>query len=390
MELSTHIKHLLYNNNCVIVPNFGGFVCAHKKLEFNIHTGLIHPPRKTVSFNLNLNNNDDLLANHIANKKNISYTQALENINAWVSNLNKKLQNGETINIDGLGSFSLTGDKKVLFVPFANANFLTDSYGLKTVTLNKKVAAIATPQKEKVVVPPLAIKEPTKTNKTVETPTSKPIIEPISNETIAELNVPAPPKPQQRKPRKTLRKLRRVFAVMFTLLLFLALFISQDYFYHYKMEQSNHQKHNTKKSTSTPTKNEKTPAFESETIIPNEEYSINNAYENTSNSNDDAANSLENSTVTQPSVETSMGETAKTDSVFYIIAGAFSSESNAQDLLDELNRKGFAPEIINVQGSSLYRVGYQRYTSRKKAEANLNSTRNNTHNFAAWVLAVKP
>lgn len=383
MELSTHIKHLLHSNNCVIVPNLGGFVCAHQKLEFNIHTGLIHPPRKTVTFNQNLNNNDDLLANHIANKENIGYAQALENINAWVSNLNKKLQNGETINIDGLGSFSLTNDKKVLFVPFANANFLTSSYGLETVLLNKKIA-VAT-KKEKTVIPPTPIKE-TVTQKPVE----KIIVAPIESYDAEDIKLPAPPIPPQRKPRKTLGRLRRIFTVMFTLLFFLALFISQDYFYHYKMEQGNRQNFKRKNNNTHQPKSTKAPVFESEEILDNKDYSTENTGENTSNNYTEGDNSLENSTVTQPSVETSIVETAKTDSVFYIIAGAFSSESNAQDLLNELNQDGFAPEIIKTQGSSLYRVGYQRYPSRNKAQGNLNSVRNKTQNFAAWVLAVKP
>lgn len=380
MELGAHIKHLLYNNDCVVVPHWGAFVCAHQKLEFNIHTGLIHPPRKTVSFNQNLNNNDDLLANHIANKEKLGHSQALENINAWVSNLNKKLQNGETVNIDGLGSFSLNSDKKVLFVPFANTNFSTASYGLETVILDKKLAAAA--PKEKVVTPPPMAPKPQE--KTI-------IAAKVDNEEeVDEIIVPAPPIPPTRKPRKTFKRLRRVFGILFTLLLFLALFISQDYFYHYKMEQAGHKNYSKPKNTSLKQDISETPVFEHEAILSDEDNNSDYTDENTSNNSEEDDNSLENNTVTQSSVETSIAETAETDSVFYIIAGAFKSESNAKDLQNSLEQDGFASEIINTSGSSLYRVGYQRYPSRNKAEGNLNSVRNRTHNFAAWVLAVKP
>lgn len=385
MDLSHHIKQLLYTQDCVIVPNMGGFVCSHKKLEFNFHTGIVYPARKTVAFNQNLNNNDGLLANYIANKEKLGYAQALENINAWVSNLNQKLQKGETINIEGLGSFSLNSDKKILFIPFADVNFSTETYGLSALTLNKKVGS--SPKKEKKVkaAPIPKVEAAPQPLTTEERPLEKE--EEISIDTL-----PKPTIPPQRKQRKSGRALRRVFGVLFTLLLFFSLFILQDYAYHYKMEKGS--------MFDFGTKNHDVPNTELENIDGEEklspktldeiENSTDFSSEETSKEEEKENNSLENNTVTQTSVETSIEETAKTDSVFYIIAGAFSSESNAQDLTEELNRKGFAPEIIKVPGSSLYRVGYQRYPTRQKAEGNLNSVRNKTHNFAAWVLAVKP
>ncbi len=381
MDVSKALKYLLYEHDCVIVPNLGGFVCAHKKLEFNFHAGLIHPPRKTVAFNQNLNNNDGLLANYIVNKNKVGHSQALENINAWVSNLHHQLQQGQTVNIQGLGSFSLNNDKKVVFVPFADVNFSIATYGLGSIQLGKKVESIVkTEAPNKAIVPP-----PQEPKAPIIEKEQEVVTEAKEEEEKTTTQEPKPTIPPKRKPKKGRKIFRRIFAVVFTLILFFSLFILQDYAYHAKMDKGSMLGFDTP-SNETPKENTNANLGQEESNTDNTDETV---YTEESKE-DDEANSLENSTVAQGSVETSPTKTAKTDSVFYIIAGAFSSESNANDLLEDLNRKGFSPEIINVEGSALYRVGYQRYPSRKKAEGDLNSVRNKTHNFAAWVLAVKP
>lgn len=383
MDVSNSLKQLLYQHDCVIVPDFGGFVCAHKKLEFNIHTGLIHPARKTVAFNQNLNNNDGLLANYIVQKEKVGNAQALENINAWVSSLHHQLQQGQTVNIYGLGSFSLNPDKKVIFIPFADVNFSTATYGLASLQLNKKIGGTPIKEDPKVIAtppPPIPIVNPQivepEKAEDIETEEEKEAI-------VADIRPTIPPKPKKKKR----RTLRRILGIAFMLLLFFAFFIYQDYAYHSIMDKGGLMDFGKSSKTDTDNNGDKTERIE---YIEIEGDDSDEATDNSDASEDETSNSLENSTVTQDDVETSIVETAKTDSVFYIIAGAFNSERNANDLLEDLNRKGFAPEIIKTPSSSFYRVGYRQYPSRKKAEGNLNLVRNKTHNYAAWVLAVKP
>lgn len=372
MELTHHIKQLLFQHDCVIMPQLGGFVCSHKKLEFNIHTGLITPARKTIAFNQSLNNNDGLLANYIAQKEKVGYTKALENINAWVSSLHHRLQEGQTVNLEGLGSFSLNEDKRVVFVPFADANFSMDTYGLGTVDLGKKVKATKAEKKAK---PTVVLAEPATTPQ----PEKQESIEKQTTEAAASI----PPPRKRRKP----SLLRRIGAVVFTLVVFFAMFILQDYAFHARMDKGSiinfeqAEPHGIPADIGTDEVLEEKGSDESST------------FENADiidTDNDEAANSLENNTITQERVETSTTKTAKTDSVFYIIAGAFSSKSNAQNLVNDLTDNGFSPEIIKTDNSSLYRVGYQRYATRNEAESKLTTVRSKTQNSAAWVLAVKP
>ena len=363
MELDNYLKQLLYQHDCVIVPGLGGFVCAHKKLEFNVQSGFIMPARKTVAFNQNLNTNDGLLANHLVQKEKIGFQKALENINAWVSALHYSLQQGQTITIEGLGSLSLSAEKKIVFVPQANVNFLQDSYGLPILDLGKKSGSAKTTAATKSTPQPA---------KTVKEKVKK---------------AQAEPKPSiapQRKKRSTLRTMRRVLGIVLLIIILASVIFLQDHLFHSQAHKGS--------IINFDSSDKNAPKTGTETLEPkiNTENEAAESSPNTTADDELQENSLQNTTITQPLVESSTSISNKTDSVFYIIAGAFRSERNAEDLRDELNRKGFSSEIINLPNSSLYRVGYNTYDSRFEAESKLNDLRNKTHNFEAWVLAVKP
>ena len=61
MELSGYIGDLLQKHNCVIVPEFGGFIANYKSAVIDTVNNRINPPSKSVLFNPNLVNNDGLL-----------------------------------------------------------------------------------------------------------------------------------------------------------------------------------------------------------------------------------------------------------------------------------------------------------------------------------------
>ncbi len=65
-SIEYYISQLLYKNDCVIVMNFGGFVCRSISANINQITGVLTPPNKSILFNSQLKENDGLLINHIA------------------------------------------------------------------------------------------------------------------------------------------------------------------------------------------------------------------------------------------------------------------------------------------------------------------------------------
>ena len=75
-NVSQYISDLLYTHDCVIVPNFGGFVGNRKSAELNKKTGSLSPPSKQILFNRKLTTNDGLLFSYIAQKEEISQEKA--------------------------------------------------------------------------------------------------------------------------------------------------------------------------------------------------------------------------------------------------------------------------------------------------------------------------
>lgn len=132
MNLEQYIGQLLYRHQCVTVPGFGAFLTEINTAFLNESTNSFYPPRKVVSFNSNLKNNDGLLANHIALSEKISYDNAVSTIATEVSRWNSFLDSNEKVTLKNIGDISLNTEKKTVFVPSENTNYLKESFGLNT------------------------------------------------------------------------------------------------------------------------------------------------------------------------------------------------------------------------------------------------------------------
>ena len=60
-DLEKHIARLLLDNDCVIVPGFGGFMAHSIPAKYDEDTCLFTPPIRIVGFNPQLTMNDSLL-----------------------------------------------------------------------------------------------------------------------------------------------------------------------------------------------------------------------------------------------------------------------------------------------------------------------------------------
>ncbi len=69
MSLQQYIKELLYQHECVTVPNFGAFLTRSVPVLIHPDTDVFSPPKKEVSFNSLLKSNDGILANYMAKKE---------------------------------------------------------------------------------------------------------------------------------------------------------------------------------------------------------------------------------------------------------------------------------------------------------------------------------
>jgi nucleoid DNA-binding protein len=131
MTLATYISDLLYRYECVIVPNFGGFVTNEISARINKYTHTFYAPSKQLTFNTHLQNNDGLLANYIASTQHISYAEAFEFIENQVTDWKLKL-NSEELELENIGSFQRSTNGKLIFEPSNAVNYLTSSFGLSS------------------------------------------------------------------------------------------------------------------------------------------------------------------------------------------------------------------------------------------------------------------
>ena len=154
MKLATYINDLLYRYDCVIVPDFGGFVTNKIGAKANNFTHTFTPPTKQVTFNSLLKHNDGLLANYIASAENISFEKASTAISLSVIKWQNELQSN-TVQIDSLGVLSLNEEKQIIFEPNAAVNYLTESFGLDSVTSS----AISRFKEQVKPLNPLPVKE---------------------------------------------------------------------------------------------------------------------------------------------------------------------------------------------------------------------------------------
>jgi len=130
MNIEKHLSGLLAEQDCVIVPGFGGFITNYIPAGINPVTHVFTPPSRQVAFNARLRNNDGILANHLVRSLNITYAEAVAAIEKlsveWVNILNK----GEKVIIQGIGLIFSDKENNLQFIPESNINLLDDAFGL--------------------------------------------------------------------------------------------------------------------------------------------------------------------------------------------------------------------------------------------------------------------
>jgi hypothetical protein len=130
MKIENYIAQLLYRYQCVTVPGFGAFLTEIQSAQLVDSAHSFFPPKKLISFNAYLKNNDGLLANHIAQTEKTSYEYAVSAIQYEVFNWKKTLQETGIFSIKNVGDFRLNADSNLIFTPSEQTNYLSSSFGL--------------------------------------------------------------------------------------------------------------------------------------------------------------------------------------------------------------------------------------------------------------------
>jgi hypothetical protein len=133
MSLENLISELLLRHNCVVIPSFGGFVAGQIPAVFDTDKGVMMPPRKSLLFNKQLINNDGLLATSYAHHNHLNFEVANFFIKETVQKWQKRLARGERVSIENVGFLYLDAEKNIGFEQDRYSNLLLASYGLSTV-----------------------------------------------------------------------------------------------------------------------------------------------------------------------------------------------------------------------------------------------------------------
>lgn len=132
MNVANHISQLLYRFQCVTVPGFGAFLAETIPAKINENNQNFYPPKKVISFNSYLKNNDGLLANHISVSEKITYEQAVLAIENEIYIWKNELETHRFLSIRNIGDIKLNEENNFVFSPSTHLNYLTSSFGLST------------------------------------------------------------------------------------------------------------------------------------------------------------------------------------------------------------------------------------------------------------------
>ena len=146
IELTRHIEILLLDNDCVIVPDFGGFMAHYVHAEYSEEEGMFYQPQRTIGFNPQLRLNDSLLAQSYVEAYDVSYPEAVRMIASDVEEVRQTLAIEGEYEFHGIGTLRYTSEEKYDFEP-CMAGLLTPSlYALTSYSMDrisKKPGAIS-------------------------------------------------------------------------------------------------------------------------------------------------------------------------------------------------------------------------------------------------------
>ncbi len=321
MKLEKYISDLLYRYDLVIVPNFGGIIGRKKSARFDRDTYIFSPPHKELSFNVQLQDNDGLLANYVAEVENISYEKALQLIAQQIKEWQSSLQKNKRLKLDQIGIFNLVAEDKLLFLPLTTRNYLAEAYGLTSFIHKPNIQNTAKPAAKVVAKKEIGTpKRPVNTNK--------------KNTAIPRKTIP-----KKSSNNNTFWKYAAVFVVG------LGLFGGGIGYLKNQSQQPQEQ-------------------FQKATFVLPEDF---------------PAISITNHIFPDDTKEVK----AVKEERYFIISGAFRNKQNAEKKKNELIQSGYQADIIGKNKYSLWMVAYQGFADENEARKELATIKN--RQASAWL-----
>ncbi|GAA4450739.1 SPOR domain-containing protein [Nibrella saemangeumensis] len=142
--VSAYVKKLLYQYDCIVVPELGAFLTHQLPATFVEATGLYMPPRKKLAFNEALRLDDGILTNYVMLHEGCSREDAQRHIAAFVSELKLEVRQSGSLSLEGIGLFTQNDEGKLQFDPELRHNFLGEVYGMQPLQVGEWVKQTTT------------------------------------------------------------------------------------------------------------------------------------------------------------------------------------------------------------------------------------------------------
>lgn len=142
IRLARHIEILLLGNECVIVPNLGGFVAHHLTARYDMGEGLFLPPYRTLGFNPQLKMNDSLLAQSYAEAYDLSFPEAVDAIEDEVRELLRIMGDSGSYELENLGRLYYDKDGRMNFSAYESGILTPEFYALGSFEMPMLSAAV--------------------------------------------------------------------------------------------------------------------------------------------------------------------------------------------------------------------------------------------------------
>ncbi len=133
VNVEKYIRKLLFEYDCVIIPDFGGLLTHPIGAHYDASHSVFLPSTKRVAFNEVLRMDDGLLAYYISVNEQILREEAARHVKKFVDTLQNRLKEGESIQLDSIGCFTANLEGRLVFEPDYHQNFNKEWYGLEGV-----------------------------------------------------------------------------------------------------------------------------------------------------------------------------------------------------------------------------------------------------------------
>jgi cell division septation protein DedD len=134
-SINDYLKKLLYQYDCVVVPELGAFLTHYQSAVFTETSGLYLPPRKRVAFNEALRFDDGILANYIMLHEPVTREGAQKHISLFVSELWQQVEQIGRFELEGVGTFTQNEESRLQFAPSLRHNFFGEAYGMSALSV---------------------------------------------------------------------------------------------------------------------------------------------------------------------------------------------------------------------------------------------------------------